>query len=668
MALSARARRRAGLGLERASATRGAGVRPPAARRSTTTPPTIQRPHRQLIELAGAAPARSATCGAPCRPAARFDPERESPLDAEATPPTRVAARVPRRGAEPRAGVQRAEAAIASPRRRRRLGEIRREPTSSRRAGCRTVDTWSTSRSIRSRRRPPRRASPSDARAFAAPAATARRRRSARDARAGAGGAPAARARRAMRRSTSAQHPRPRRRRPSRRRATPHEHDPRSGDAARARRRRAGDARERRTRHAPVPTPRRAARQHRRRRAATSGRRPWRRSRTLSVVDRRVAGALIDDARSVAVADGRESSTAGRAAGRSTARRRASGGVSKPVVAAAKNRAARAGLPGEPRCRRPPMPAAPVALAGALPRHGRWSRRARDRRRATRPPTGESSTVPVERARAGERRSRSARRRHPENRDAAHRAERGATARARARSRPRGDASSAAAATSAPPMQAMRSRRRRPARHAGARDEARRLQRSGAGRLLGPRQRRRRACACSARRSRANPLDSEVVGNLAFLQLKEQPPQAEAARQLALHSLALERPALSERPDRGLDGLRRSPARSPATTPTPATPGSPRWRWPSDLQRQCNDAVRAEAIYGERLRPSVQAMLQRARSSAAYGRCEGAFAAAAPSKRIRGGAEKARRKRRPSSRADARSQRAVRERRRHAIP
>ena len=45
----------------------------------------------------------------------------------------------------------------------------------------------------------------------------------------------------------------------------------------------------------------------------------------------------------------------------------------------------------------------------------------------------------------------------------------------------------------------------------------------------------------------------------------------------------------------------------------------------SDLQEQCNNAVRAEAIYGERLRPSVQAMLQRARSSAAYGRCEAAL-------------------------------------------
>src|SRR5206468_3594869 len=37
----------------------------------------------------------------------------------------------------------------------------------------------------------------------------------------------------------------------------------------------------------------------------------------------------------------------------------------------------------------------------------------------------------------------------------------------------------------------------------------------------------------------ANPFDSEVIGNLAFLRLKERPPQAEAARQLALHALTV---------------------------------------------------------------------------------------------------------------------------------
>ena len=37
----------------------------------------------------------------------------------------------------------------------------------------------------------------------------------------------------------------------------------------------------------------------------------------------------------------------------------------------------------------------------------------------------------------------------------------------------------------------------------------------------------------------ANPLDPEVVGDLAFLLLKQHPPQADAARQLALHALTM---------------------------------------------------------------------------------------------------------------------------------
>ena len=37
----------------------------------------------------------------------------------------------------------------------------------------------------------------------------------------------------------------------------------------------------------------------------------------------------------------------------------------------------------------------------------------------------------------------------------------------------------------------------------------------------------------------ANPTDPEVVGNLAFLRLKQQPAQAESVRQLALHALTL---------------------------------------------------------------------------------------------------------------------------------
>ena len=119
----------------------------------------------------------------------------------------------------------------------------------------------------------------------------------------------------------------------------------------------------------------------------------------------------------------------------------------------------------------------------------------------------------------------------------------------------------------------------------------------------------------------ANPLDSEVVGNLAFLHLKQRPPQAEAARQLALHALTLNDPRFPS--GRIEDWTTLAVASALAGRDADA-----RNAWyasmalASDLQRQCDAAARAEATYGERLRPSVQAMLQRARSSAAYGRCE----------------------------------------------
>jgi len=127
----------------------------------------------------------------------------------------------------------------------------------------------------------------------------------------------------------------------------------------------------------------------------------------------------------------------------------------------------------------------------------------------------------------------------------------------------------------------------------------------------------------------ANPLDSEVVGNLAYLQLKEQPPQAESARQLALHALALNDPRF---PSGRLADWTAFAIASALT----GHEADARNAWfasmalASDLQQQCNNAVRAEAVYGERLRPSVQAMLQRARSSAAYGRCEAALSPPPP--------------------------------------
>ena len=147
----------------------------------------------------------------------------------------------------------------------------------------------------------------------------------------------------------------------------------------------------------------------------------------------------------------------------------------------------------------------------------------------------------------------------------------------------------------------------------------------------------------------ANPFDSEVVGNLAFLQLKEQPPRAEAARQLALHALTLNDPRF---PSGRIEDWTAFAVASALT----GREADARNAWfasmalASDLQHQCNNAVRAEAIYGERLRSSVQAMLQRARSSAAYGRCEAALSAQ-PSHAKRSGATATK----PSSKAPARS-------------
>ena len=121
----------------------------------------------------------------------------------------------------------------------------------------------------------------------------------------------------------------------------------------------------------------------------------------------------------------------------------------------------------------------------------------------------------------------------------------------------------------------------------------------------------------------ANPLDPEVVGNLAFLRLKQQPPDAETARRLALHALTLK----DERFPTGRIEDWTTLAIADALTGRDV---DARNAWfvsmalAADLQRQCNAAVRAQATFGERLRPSVQAMLQRARSSAAYGGCEAA--------------------------------------------
>ncbi|MEP7058881.1 MAG: hypothetical protein ABI809_14030, partial [Caldimonas sp.] len=108
----------------------------------------------------------------------------------------------------------------------------------------------------------------------------------------------------------------------------------------------------------------------------------------------------------------------------------------------------------------------------------------------------------------------------------------------------------------------------------------------------------------------ANPLDPEVVGNLAFMQLRQQPPQVEVARELALHALTLH----DVRYPQGriedwttfaiasaLAGRERD-ARNAWLVTLALAPS---------VERQCRAAINAYALYGERLRAPVEAMLHR---------------------------------------------------------
>ncbi len=129
----------------------------------------------------------------------------------------------------------------------------------------------------------------------------------------------------------------------------------------------------------------------------------------------------------------------------------------------------------------------------------------------------------------------------------------------------------------------------------------------------------REALGLQTRAFGANPRDADIVGSLAFLSLKQAPPQAETARQLALYALTL--------PD----------ARQPAgrledwTTLAIASALSGRDREARDAwfvslaiaaqpERQCRAAINAYSLHGERLRGSVEALLYRAHAS---GRAEG---------------------------------------------
>ena len=111
----------------------------------------------------------------------------------------------------------------------------------------------------------------------------------------------------------------------------------------------------------------------------------------------------------------------------------------------------------------------------------------------------------------------------------------------------------------------------------------------------------------------ANPNDAEVAGNLAFLYLKQSPPQAEAARQLALFATTMSdarfpygrfedwttlaaASALMGREQEARNAFFVSLALSPS------------------LERSCRDALNAYASYGNRLRGPAEALLYRIQS------------------------------------------------------
>ena len=113
----------------------------------------------------------------------------------------------------------------------------------------------------------------------------------------------------------------------------------------------------------------------------------------------------------------------------------------------------------------------------------------------------------------------------------------------------------------------------------------------------------------------ADPLDAEIAGNLAFLLLRQRPAQPEAARQLALHALTLRG---ARNPEgriedwatlaiaSALSGRERD-ARNAFLVTLALAP---------NLERQCKAALDVVALYGERLRAPVEAMLQSAQASA----------------------------------------------------
>ena len=109
----------------------------------------------------------------------------------------------------------------------------------------------------------------------------------------------------------------------------------------------------------------------------------------------------------------------------------------------------------------------------------------------------------------------------------------------------------------------------------------------------------------------ANPRDPEVAGNLAFLLLKVQPAQAESARQLAVHAIAL---AGAQRTGRSDDWTTLAVANALTGRETDATNALyVAVALSRNLDASCKAALSAVDAHGERVAGPVSAMMTRIR-------------------------------------------------------
>lgn len=109
----------------------------------------------------------------------------------------------------------------------------------------------------------------------------------------------------------------------------------------------------------------------------------------------------------------------------------------------------------------------------------------------------------------------------------------------------------------------------------------------------------------------ANPRDPDVAGFLAFLHLRTSPARPETARQLALHALAF---SGSRRDTRFEDWNTFAVASALTGRSADATRAYLLMLALSgDAERSCRAALRAQATFGDALRPSVDSLSQRIR-------------------------------------------------------